>query len=284
MKKYDLAIAYRIYPKVSKIPPVFSDDKLKLSELCLYSLKQSLRGVNAKMFVLLDNCPKEYTELFKKYFNEDDLELIELDGVGNAETFKLQMEILSKQNDAELIYFAEDDYFYLENRFKEMIDFFVNNKEKVHFITPYYHLDYDVMDLQKTFKGDSISFNGKEWRTVASTTMTFLTSKEILNEVYSVFLTYTKNNYDNSMWLSLTKHKVKNPFLIFKYLFKDKHLLKIFIKAYIYCKKQIFLGKKWELWVPIGTIATHMDNKYLAPKVDWNKKFYESIEKINFLS
>ena len=39
---YDLAVAYRIYPGVSKVPPVFSQDKLKLAEFCLKSFKDSL--------------------------------------------------------------------------------------------------------------------------------------------------------------------------------------------------------------------------------------------------
>lgn len=283
-KKYDIAIAYRIYPKVSKVPPVFADNKLKLSELCLFSLNQSLEGVKAKLYVLLDNCPSEYKDLFMKYFDEKDLELIELSGVGNAETFKLQMEILSNQNDSDLIYFAEDDYFYLENQFNKMIDFFNNHKDKVHFVTPYYHSDFESMDLQKSFKNEKILFQSRDWISVASTTMTFLTSKDNLKETYDVFLTYVKNNYDNSMWLSLTKHKVKNPFLLLKYLFSDFYMFKIFAKAYIFCKKQIFFGKKRQLWVPIQTIATHLDNKHLAPNVDWNKKFSDSIGKINFLS
>jgi hypothetical protein len=43
----DLAIAYRIYPRVAK-PAValpFSDDKLRLSEICLRSFKESLGGL-----------------------------------------------------------------------------------------------------------------------------------------------------------------------------------------------------------------------------------------------
>ena len=96
-KIYDIAIAYRIYPGVSKVPPVFSDDKFKLSELCLCSMQKALKGVNAKLYILLDNCPPEYKKLFKKYFSEEDLELIELDGIGNGGTFKLQMDILLRE-------------------------------------------------------------------------------------------------------------------------------------------------------------------------------------------
>lgn len=55
---YDLAVAYRIYPQVSKVPPVFSQDKYKLSEFCLKSFKNSLGDLRAKIIVLLDGCPQ----------------------------------------------------------------------------------------------------------------------------------------------------------------------------------------------------------------------------------
>ena len=42
MKKYDLTVAYRIYPEISRSPAVFSSDKYKLSEFCLKSFKESL--------------------------------------------------------------------------------------------------------------------------------------------------------------------------------------------------------------------------------------------------
>ncbi len=40
-KNYDLTVAYRIYPKISRSPAVFSDNKYKLSQLCLKSFKES---------------------------------------------------------------------------------------------------------------------------------------------------------------------------------------------------------------------------------------------------
>ena len=62
--QYDVAVAYRIYPKVSRAPPVFADDKYQLSELCLKSFRDSLGSLKVKMFVLLDNCPPSYEDLF----------------------------------------------------------------------------------------------------------------------------------------------------------------------------------------------------------------------------
>ena len=59
---YDLVIAYRIYPTVSKVPPAYPTDKYKLSELCLKSFREATAGLRVKMHVILDNCPKEYEE------------------------------------------------------------------------------------------------------------------------------------------------------------------------------------------------------------------------------
>ena len=57
--QYDLAIAYRVYPVVSKpaqsLP--LGEDKYLLSEVCFRSFKESLGTLRAKIWVLLDSCP-----------------------------------------------------------------------------------------------------------------------------------------------------------------------------------------------------------------------------------
>ena len=46
-----------------------------------------------------------------------------LPATGNRGTFGLQLDILLKQADSEMVYFAEDDYFYLPGQFFRMLDF-----------------------------------------------------------------------------------------------------------------------------------------------------------------
>jgi hypothetical protein len=104
--KYDVAIAWRVYPGVTKTPPVFEDNKLKLVELCLRSLKASLGDLRVKFFALLDNCPSEYDDLLHAFFEEPDLDIRHYDGIGNEATFSEQIEILVNQTDAEFVYFA----------------------------------------------------------------------------------------------------------------------------------------------------------------------------------
>jgi hypothetical protein len=277
--KKDLAIAYRIYPGVSKTPPVFHDDKYKLSELCLYSFKKALGDLNVKVFVLLDNCPDNYVDLFKKYFTAEELEIIRYNGIGNAATFSEQIRILEEQNYSEYIYFAEDDYFYLDNGIEKIHRFIVNNND-VSFVSTYYHSDYDTMSLHKEFKSQYLNFEGINFKSVCSTTLTFLTTKTFLSETKNVFLTYLKKNTDAGIWLSLTGHKVKNPLNIIKYLFTNKLWFKILLKSWIFTGKQIFFGKKRNLYIPEISLSTHMDSKCLAPGLDWKKIFSDVQEKI----
>ena len=280
--QYDVAVAYRIYPNVSRVPPVFANDKLKLSELCLKTFKESLGSLKVKMFVLLDNCPPSYEDLFKKYFDEQDLELIRLNGVGNRATFDTQINILLDQSFSEIIYFAEDDYLYLPDQFESMVKFL--HEEQVDFVSPYDHLDYYVDEIHK-YKSHIRFFDNRHWRTVAGTCLTFLTTKSTLSATRNVFKTYAARNSDGGIWLSLTKHQVFNPLTIAKHLrHNDKKMREKLIdmigNAWRFCWRQIVFGRRWNLWVPIPSVATHMESNYLAPTFRWINHHSEILSKL----
>ncbi|MBF4474376.1 glycosyltransferase family 2 protein [Methanobacterium formicicum] len=267
-KKYDLTIAYRIYPKISKNPIVFNKDKYKLSELCLRSLKKSLGDLKVKMIVLLDNCPSEYSDLFKRYFDPDDLELIHLEGVGNLKTFSMQIEILLDQKFSDVVYFAEDDYYYLPNQFSEMINFLIKSDD-VDFVSPFDHIDYYKYNFHNY--NSKIKFcEKKHWRTVATTCLTFLTTKETLKNTQNIFKSYTRGNYDTSIWASLTKYNIFNPFKLLRYQEKP-YFIGVFFKSWRYSVIQNFFGKRWSLWTPIPTIATHVETEDVSPTLEWSK-------------
>jgi hypothetical protein len=271
-EEYDLAVAYRICPRISKRMPIYSEDKLKLSEFCLKSFKKSLGSLKVKIIVLLDNCPAEYETLFFKYFDEKDLKLVKLSGVGNRATFGLQIEFLVNQNDAEVVYFAEDDYFFLPNQFAEMIEFLKHHPD-VHFVSPYDHPDYYTRDIHN-HKYEIRAYATHHWRTAVSTTLSFLTTKQILTKTKNVLNKYYESNApDYSIWMSITKYNVLNPFKIMKYLFYNKIYFVMIARAWIYCWRQILFGRRWKLWVPMPTIATHMEKRFLPPYIDWKEKF-----------
>jgi hypothetical protein len=273
-----LAIAYRIYPKVAE-PAMgfpFSQDKLQFSEICLRSFKESLGELRVKLWVLLDGCPKEYEDLFRKYFNADDLVLVPLPGVGNQETFARQIDLLLGQQESELVYFAEDDYFYLPCQFQCMIDFLLKH-EDVHFVSPYDHLDCYTMDLHRRPKWLKV-YGAKHWRTAASTCLTFLTRRETLRKTEAIFRNYKRTSLDCSLWLSLTKDRVFNPFFFGRHLFRDYVFCKIVLKSWLYFWRQILFGRKWMLWVPMPGIATHLSTRAMSPTVDWVKLMEQEAE------
>lgn len=265
----DVAIAYRIYPKVAEsaggLPG--AEEKLQLSELCLRSFKKSLGDLRVKIWVILDNCSEEYQRLFQKYFRSEDLVLVPLAGVGNQETFARQIEVLLQQNESEVVYFAEDDYFYLPGEFRSMINFLLGHKD-VDFVSPYDHLHCYTLALHRQPKWLAVH-GGKHWRTASSTCLTFLTRRETLQKTADVFRKYTRRSLDCSMWLSLTKRRVLNiPFLV-RHSFGEPESVKIIVKSWLYFWRQILFGRKWMLWVPVPAIATHLDVRAMAPGIDW---------------
>ena len=268
-KKYDVAIAYRIYPKVAKpaLGLPFSDDKYRLAEVCLESLRRSLGSLRAKMWILLDGCPPQYVSLFRKRFGPEDLVLIPLEGIGNHQTFNRQIEILLQQNDSELVYFAEDDYFYLPNQFHLMTDF-LQACPDVDFISPFDHLDCYTLELHKKREWLRV-FSNHHWRTTATTCLTFLTTRKTLEQTEHIFRTYAKRNYDSSLWLSLTKSSLLRPIDWCRWAMRQPHLAKIVAKAWWFGASQIVFGRRRKLWTPVPGLATHLDANALSPTIDW---------------
>lgn len=261
-QKYDLVVAYRCYPGVSKDPLFFKSNKFKLTETCLRSFNKGLGDVNAKIIVLLDKCPKSYELMFRKILKNRNLEIINLPGIGNAKTFELQIDKLVNQNDSDLVYFAEDDYLYLPNSFKKMINFIKNNKN-IDFISAYDHLDYYQMAIHRN--PNIMQEGNQRWRVSSSTCLTFLAKKKSLKDSKKVFLSYTRKNRDVSVWLSLTKINLFNPQL----LFKDPLSFKIIGYTWFRGWQQIIFGKKRVLVTPLPSLATHIESTAIAPGIAW---------------
>lgn len=274
--KYDLAVAYRIYPRVSgpALGLRFGEDKYSLSEACLSSFKESLSGLRIKLWAILDGCPPEYEALFRKYIEDSHLVVIKLEGVGNQRTFATQIEVLLEQTDADLVYFAEDDYFYLPHQFSSMVEF-IRAEPEVHFLSPFDHLDCYQLPLHRAPKWIK-TYAGRHWRTASSTCLTFLTRKDTLAKYRPVFETYLRGNFDCSLWLSLTKQRVRDPLFMTSNLIGSWFECKIILKAWWYCWRQIVFGKTLKLWVPIPAIATHLDARSLSPCVDWIRLLAEN--------
>lgn len=264
----DLAVAYRIYPGVSKTPAFFSTDKLKLSEMCLRSFRRALGGLKVKIWVLLDGCPPGYEELFRRVFGSEELEILSLNKIGNLATFALQLDLLTNQTEAPFVYFAEDDYFYLPDALEKIVAFMREHKD-VDFVSPYDHPDsyYTSSRLERHLVRP---FGDRYWRTASSTCLTFLTSRQNLLRTRSTFRTYSRGNWDCPVWLSLTqKYELANPRVHWHNLFR----LVIWGKTLRWGYRALLFDRRYRLWVPLPTLATHMESPCLSPLIDWQNNF-----------
>lgn len=278
---YDLAVAYRIYPKVSKpshgLP--FDTDKLRQAELCLRSFKCSLGNLRVKIWAILDTCPTEYEDLFRRYFPAEDLVLVTLQDAGNHGTFSKQIDILLEQRDAENIYFAEDDYLYRPVAFAQLIDF-LHHGHNVQFVSPFDHPDDYNLNFHDFPKWVQV-YNGLHWRNAASTCLTFLTTRECLLRYKRIFRSYERRNYDTSLWISLTKYRVFNVFSMLRYAAKDDLFGRILVKAWLHSAWQNVFGLRAKLWVPMPSIALHLDRHHVAPGFDLANLIIQEDGKVN---
>lgn len=269
--RYDLAVCYRIYPRVSRKPLFGYTDKLAMARDSLATFKQAVGGLRVKLYVLLDNCPPAYTELFQSFFRPEELELISLPGEGNEATFCRQIDVLSAQREADLVYFAEDDYLYLPGALETMVRFMRENAD-VDFVTAYDHPDnYSRSFHQAAFRERDAA--GQHWRTVQSTCLTFMARRAVLEETGKIFRTYQKRNPDAAIWISLTKSRVFNPWAVVRSLADSPFLSASVALAWRHALGQILFGRRYTLWSPLPTLATHMESTCLAPNVDWEKRF-----------
>jgi hypothetical protein len=295
INKFDIAIALRTYPgtKPIRTRPIFKDDKFKLVEMGLRSLKASLGNLKFKIWALLDSCPYKWEELFKKYFKKDQLIVCHLDNAGEITSTQKAIDILIKQKFSDVVYMAEDDYLYLPNKFQKMIEFL--NQDFVDFITPYDHIDYYKSSFHNYKSNIKIS-EDLHWRDVSCTCNTYLTTKSTLYNVKDIFLRsyseyfpfsnknllkkkyikyifsfFKRASVDADVWLSLTKFDIFNFFKILEFLHINPDYFGFYYRAWRVNWKQILFGKKWKLWCPIPSIATHLEKDFLAPGVNWDK-------------
>jgi hypothetical protein len=261
---YDLVVAYRIYPKPSASrPPIFADDKFKLAELCFKSFKASLGNLRVKLWVLLNNCPPEYEAMFKSLWPAEDLVLVRFSGVAASTTLHEQSRILREQTDAEIVFLSEDDYFHLPGQFQIAVNFLKQNSDA-------------------KLSTETREFDGKKWRSSISTTHTFLARRSALIESGKLFQKLHQKFHgqvspDLAMWMALTKKRVFNPVKFLKWSITKRYWAGSIFLAWFYCWRQVLFGRKFALWTPYPSIATHMVAGLEAPDINWQKEFQKQL-------
>jgi hypothetical protein len=268
----DLAVAYRIYPG-AKSPAFFPTDKFTLSELCLRSFRGSLGNLRVKVWAILDGCPPEYEKLFREVLGDEHLEILQPQKIGNQKTFSLQVDLLTRQTEAEYVYFAEDDYFYFPDALEKMVNLMRANPD-VDFVSPYDHPD-SYYTSSRHERHLIRPFEDRYWRTASSTCLTFLTSRKNLLRTESLFRSFSTGNMDCPIWLALTqKVGLADP----RIHFHDLLRMKIWGKTWLWGFRRILFSRAYRLWVPMPTLATHMESGCLAPLVDWESAIMRAAE------
>jgi hypothetical protein len=267
----DLAIAYRIYPGISKVPAFHSDNKLRLSSFCLQSFRRALGGLRFKVWAVLDGCPSEYVDLFRSIFSPDELEIVETPGIGNLQTWGRQIDLLLGQEEAELVMFAEDDYFYRPGAVAEMVEF-ARRQPDADFITPYDHPDsYYTSSMHERHR--VLASGKRHWREASSTCLTFMTNRKILRETEPLMRSYSRGNMDYSLWLALTQ---KTELMSRKVHAADTVRIKIWARTWLWGWRNILFSRRYHLWSPMPTLSTHMESTGLAPLVPWADEFRDA--------
>jgi hypothetical protein len=264
---YDLAVAWRIYPGVSKTPLIFNDNKFLLAKTCLASFIDSVAGLSVRYFFILDGCPPSYAEMIRELFPEAATTIIETPSIGNLATFRKQVELLLQQTDAEYVYFAEDDYLYVPGSFGKMIEL-IKTRNDVDFVSCYLHPDTFSHPIHR-HKKSRLRAAGHNWMSDSSTCLTFLTSRSVLEETKDLLLTYSKGNNDCAMWLVLTRTFIYNPIAYIRFFFTHKESFSILKVAVKYSFRYFFKGRRYRLWIPDPAIGTHLEKDLVSPGVDW---------------
>jgi hypothetical protein len=266
-KPFEIAVAWRIYPGVSKSPIIHPANKLKLVQTSLLSFIQSAGRLKISYYFILDGCPPEYSLLIRKLFGSEKFSIIETSSIGNLKTFEKQVEILTTQTDADVVYFAEDDYLYRPGLFHKLYEVILN--KEADFASCYAAKDIFTHPIH-AHKRNVMFARNYFWIEANSTCLTFITLKSTLEKTKKLFLTYSKGNNDCALWLVLTKKHILNPFAWLRFLGNKEcmGILKVAVKrSFIY----FFTVRKYSLWIPLPAIGTHLEMGLESPGIDWVK-------------
>jgi hypothetical protein len=281
-KRYDFAVAYRVYPGIGReAMPVFRGDKFLLTRVAFRSFVRSIQSFKVKLFILLDTCPPAYEEFFRTSWPGEPPVIMNYDRKGNFGTFQEQISILSGQDQADLCCVLEDDYFFLPDCFKGVHDLFLAHPA-TDYATPYDHLEYYVSPHQE-MSHDVLNDPALPiWRTVPSTTCSFIARRLALRDNLLAFRSYGKVflfNYgtDGTMWLAITKHRMFNLFRFLLWLRTTKYVAWSWLTAWTLCGKDLLTKPRRKLWAPIPSLALHLVHSYPPPGIDWNDRLQTAV-------
>ena len=103
-------------------------------------------------------------------------EVHQLPGLGNSRSYRCALSLLENcaWRDDDIVYFAEDDYYYVQGAFQVLLDASERIGE-ASFFSLYDHPDYDHLKVHRNYRASRRHWNltGATWRPVRSTCLTF---------------------------------------------------------------------------------------------------------------
>ena len=265
-----LSIAHRVCPALSKTAIGF-DTKEEMVKATTKSLVASIRHFDGdvRLSVILDGCPNYrpfFTEAFSGLANVR-LSIEETPSIGNQATYARQCEILLADENADLVYFSEDDYLYKPPAFVAMADLL--NRGNADFVTPLDHPDRYNHALTAPSPSKIRVTPFGHWRTAGTTCLTFMTSRQILHERADMIASFGTGAMDGTMWLGLTKEDVRSmrkvipP--IFAFLLRRKRPFGYYMPlcAWKHHGLRLLTTRTYTLWQPMPTLAVHLSSTSL---------------------
>lgn len=265
--KYDLSIALRICPALSKTVVGFKD-KIDLVAVSCRSLRRALEGVRWKIAIILDGCPSDYRLLMEDVFRGSEMLLCETPSIGNQRTYDKQVDLLLAEKEAKYVYFAEDDYIYAPEAIKAMLDWM--SHDDVDFVTPLDHPGSYIPDNTASQTRIRVS-SFRHWREVGTTCLTFMTTREMLRMREKTFRHFSRHGEEGTQWIAFTHEGTHNPLVLFHAFFKLMMRSKCHfghfmpLCAWRHHWVDLLFRRKCRLWSPIPSLAIHCSNVSLPP-------------------
>lgn len=235
-------VFYRVYPGNNGRSPIFSDDKMGLVRFCLRSFVEAFRTSSPRVTFILDSCESGYRDWIEKHVPFEK-EILSFVGLGHVGSFFKQVELACKLGQDDSVFLAEDDYYYVDGAGPKL----AAALERFDFVTPYDHAARYTPEQENVSCYVSF-YGGHHWRTQCSTCLTFGAKVKTLSHVKEIIFRHGIS--DHPMWLQILRESPR-----------------------------IFRRRAYRLYGPIPSLATHLVAGELAPGVNWETIWKESMER-----
>ena len=223
-----------------KVRPIFNDSRIDFIKLCYNSVLRNVGEEITQMFFVVDNANTDLFNLIKDKLIMDGKIYKNLTFLENQNITKLEAVGVTAREALDVAAgFPKEKILLVEDDY-----YFLPGvgKKMVRALDEFEVITpYDHPAYYKEnllVNSEKKEVDGTIWQSVPSTCLTFACRGEFLNRELEVFKDYACR--DSEMWQDI--------------------------------------GKRTKLWASVPTLATHMEKSWMAPGIDWEKEFKESLK------